>query len=111
MAIETKTMNGVHVREISYEETRRGMAFVAQLYVNSKKIGTIQNNGDGSGTRIRTTPAKKADLMRRCEKFYTDNNLYMGVIPEETFAEAIIDLYEFGKFLTKDEIEAWLTRN
>ena len=41
------------VRNIKYLEASRGVAFIASLYENNKKVGVIENYGDGGATFCR----------------------------------------------------------
>lgn len=94
------SIKGVAVKNYKHRETRRGLAYSANIYIGTKKIGTVENSGDGGATDIRFLERKYQ------EEFETRMKEYFKEEPnkdenDETFVEELISLWEHERVYKK----------
>jgi reverse gyrase len=102
-----RNIKGIYVTEVNYLETSRGIAYTAPLFMDNQKVGLIENRGDGGATFIYVDSEYRNEFYKRMNEYLKENNI-TGAMAEETFAEHIIDVFEYGKVLTDEEKESLL---
>lgn len=76
----------VQPESIKYLETNNGVAFTANLLLNGKIVGTIENNGNGGDTHSR--------CLGRVNKLLTKEATMWGFVRDENFLDALMDFAE-----------------
>lgn len=102
-----RDIKGIYITEVNYLETSRGVAYTAPLYMDGKKIGTIENKGDGGVTSIFVKEYSE-ELNRRIDEYLKEKSNKEVYDKKEEFANDVIDIFEFGKVLTEEEKEKLL---
>ncbi|PLS18931.1 hypothetical protein CVD28_00585 [Bacillus sp. M6-12] len=88
------------IKNYQAQETDRGLAYEADILLGDTKIGSLENPGDGSYTRIYITADKEAFNQKMNEHFTT---LGWDTTDEEeyalhyTFAEHLLDIHDNGE--------------
>jgi hypothetical protein len=100
---EKKTLNGVHVENVQYLSTSRGVAFTAVLYLDDQKIGMVENRGEGGPTSVDITDQEaKEEFYIRMQEYFVQQNI-QPVEEESEFVDHLLDLHDFGRVLTEEE--------
>lgn len=107
----TNTLNGVHVENVEYFGTSRGVAFTGKVFLDNQKVGTLENKGNGGATSfyIENKEARE-EFAIRMKEYFTKENI-QPIEEESTFAEHLLDLHDFGKVLTDEEKMKLLQEN
>lgn len=97
MSTNVKTLEGIHVTKARYRDTNRGVAFIADLYMDNEKIGYVENKGDGGASAIEVLPEFRQEFKKRMDTYFT--TVERQLPEEEQFVEHLIDMQEFGKVI------------
>lgn len=97
-----KKLSGVHISDLVMEETNRGIFYTASIRLNNKKVGSLENPGDGSYTRIYIIEQEDRGLFNEKMQDYFkelgwDTSDESSHSLDYTFAEHLIELFEEGK--------------
>lgn len=90
----------IRIENFKGVETDRGFAYWADIHLGEKKIGSIENPGDGSYTRVSLISEQDTFNQMMREHFdrlgwnYKDEEEYALLY---TFAEHLLDLHEHGQ--------------
>lgn len=88
------------VKNYQSEETHRGLAYTADIWLGDSQIGSLENPGDGSYTRIYVTGDKEVFNQKMNEHFTKmgwDSKNQQEYSLHYTFAEHLLDIHENGE--------------
>jgi hypothetical protein len=83
-------MFSINPKSIKYLETSRGVAYTADLMENNKKVGTVENTGQGGATFPNLTGGLGTTVHKRLEACVTDDH-GLGL---ESYLEELMDKAE-----------------
>jgi len=106
--MSNQTVNRVSVKNVSYLETSRGVAYTAPIYLDEQEIGLIENRGDGGATTIFIEKDYREEFNQCMHEYFKENPVDAKGMEEEVFADVLLDIYEFGRVLTEEEKIAFI---
>lgn len=100
--MEAKTILGLKIKNYVEEDTSRGVFYSASLWLDDKEIGSLENPGDGSYTRIYIMEKRDREVFNEKMQAYFkqlgwDTSKQALYALDYTFAEHLISLFEEGK--------------
>lgn len=105
---------GCYVYGVRYLETSRGVAFSGILKMDGEDIGMVEKSGTASATTIQLhEPEKREELTKRIQVYFEENGKWEDyqTMPDEFFANELLDVHDFGKVLTDKERDELLGKN
>lgn len=109
MTNQTHNIKGILVKNIKYVPTHRGTAFTADLYMDGKNVGTVENKGVGGCSSIYPDNAElRSEIEKRRKEYFNEENVAVYDDVNSVFVDHLIDLLEFGKVLNDEEVKELL---
>ena len=101
-----KNIKGIRVTNPKYLETHSGVAFTADVLLEGKKVGFVENEGRGGCNTLYVESAHREEVHKRMHAYMEEEKVELWDSEESIFAEHLMDILEHGKVLTDKEKEA-----
>lgn len=116
-------LNGVRIVDVKYFETSRGVAYTGSILIDEEVVGSVEHRGDGGMLHvIFADKTMRSEFVKRAVSYLEETEAQVATLGDtykgeseafvqhhidrqitETFAEALIDVHDFGKVLTEEE--------
>lgn len=93
------SIKGISVQDFRQYETRRGIAYEGNLFMDGKGIGNFENSGDGGMTSTWIQKEKREEFQKRITSYFEE--VPHAYQTEESFIEELISLFEYEKMFLK----------
>ena len=108
--MKKQSIMGIRVTNLVVEETHRGVFYKASLLLEDREIGSIENPGDGSYTRVYILdPKDREKFNSKLQAYFNqlgwDTSDQRAYALDYTLSEHLIEILEDGK-VSKDSMES-----
>lgn len=86
-----KSIGNFSITDISYTETRRGIAYIGNIIKDNEVIGTIEHRGDGGCVNVLVFPAHRDELKRVGIEYFNSIGFKTENVDDHRFEQTIVE--------------------